>query len=69
MDNDFLFDVWHLFVRALKKTIRTPIVIISALALPVLFWFSSRKILRSLETSRDSLPAAMSNSQWLASLL
>jgi len=37
MDHDFLFDVWHLFVRALKKTIRTPIVIISALALPVLF--------------------------------
>jgi ABC-2 type transport system permease protein len=34
---DALFDTWHLFVRALKKTIRTPIIIISALALPVLF--------------------------------
>jgi ABC-2 type transport system permease protein len=29
--------VWHLYVRALKKTIRTPILIFSALALPVLF--------------------------------
>ena len=37
MDYDALFDVWHLFVRALKKTIWTPIVIISSLVLPVLF--------------------------------
>jgi ABC-2 type transport system permease protein len=37
MDHDALFDVWHLFVRAWKKTIRTPIIIISTLALPVLF--------------------------------
>jgi ABC-2 type transport system permease protein len=34
---DALLDVWHLYIRALKKTIRTPILIFSALALPVLF--------------------------------
>ena len=37
MDHDTLFDVWHLFIRAWKKTIRTPIIILSTLALPVLF--------------------------------
>ena len=37
MDHNALLDVWHLYVRALKKTIRTPILIFSALALPVLF--------------------------------
>ncbi|MGZ4865335.1 MAG: ABC transporter permease [Halobacteriota archaeon] len=37
MNRDALFDVWHLYVRALKKTIRTPILIFSTLALPVLF--------------------------------
>jgi ABC-2 type transport system permease protein len=34
---DALFDVWNLYIRALKKTIRTPILIFSTLALPVLF--------------------------------
>jgi len=34
---DALFDVWHLFVRAWKKIIRTPILIFGTLALPVLF--------------------------------
>ena len=37
MDHDALFDVWHLFVRAGKKTIRTPVIIFGTLALPVLF--------------------------------
>ena len=34
---DALFDVWNLYIRALKKTIRTPILIFSTLGLPVLF--------------------------------
>jgi ABC-2 type transport system permease protein len=37
MDHDALFDVWHLFIRAGKKTIRTPVIIFGTLALPVLF--------------------------------
>jgi ABC-2 type transport system permease protein len=37
MDYDALFDMWHLFIRAWKKTIRTPIIIVGTLALPVLF--------------------------------
>jgi ABC-2 type transport system permease protein len=37
MDYEALFDIWHLFVRAGQKTVRTPIIIFSTLALPVLF--------------------------------
>jgi ABC-2 type transport system permease protein len=34
---DALLDVWHVYIRALKKTVRTPILIISTMALPLLF--------------------------------
>ncbi|MGZ4880401.1 MAG: ABC transporter permease [Halobacteriota archaeon] len=37
MNYDTLFDIWHIFIRAWKKTVRTPIIILSTLALPVLF--------------------------------
>ncbi|TLN05329.1 hypothetical protein FDZ71_11560, partial [bacterium] len=37
MANDFVYDVWFMFVRAMKKYLRSPVLIFFSLLTPVIF--------------------------------